>query len=88
METDKDYLKLAREVLEILEIRYSEEDSLEKLIKKIENSYRFISSTTEIRLQELARDIAAEIKKRGDVNRIRKLMKELEDNYNYSKYWD
>ncbi len=84
---EDEYIKLAKKTLKILEITYSENENLESLLKKIENAMPFYSSSTEKEIAELTVKIAREIRNRGDINSLNKLLQKLEDDVSYLP-WD
>ena len=82
-----DYLNLAKDVLKKLEL--PSEGELEELTNRIydpEESVIFAGSV-ERKLYHLRKNIADGIKKREDVNILKKYADELEKNINYLK-WD
>jgi len=80
-------MKLAKKALQILEINYSEDESLENLLKKIENTMPFYTSSTEKEISELTVKIASEIRKGGNIDTIGKMLKKLEYEVSYLP-WD
>jgi hypothetical protein len=82
------YKTLAKKALDVLEIKYRENAPFNELITIIENSYSLVASNTEIELKKIVNTLAEKLRNKEDLEGIETLLRELKDNYHFSKYWD
>jgi len=82
------YKELAKKALNILEIKYKNDAQLDELIKLPETSFSVVCSKTEIEIHRIVRTLAEMLRNREDIGKIKRILKNLEDNYLFSKYWD
>ena len=82
------YKELAKKALNILEIKYKNDAQLDELIKLLETSFSVVCSKTEIEIHRIVRTLAEMLRNREDIGKIKRILKNLEDNYLFSKYWD
>jgi hypothetical protein len=71
------YLELAKKALKIMEIKFTEEDTLETLIPKIRYAIRLPGSNTEGEIMLLSRQIADALETKGSVESINELLEKL-----------
>lgn len=84
----ENHLELAKKALEILEIDAVAHVTLHEIATTIEEAFPLVASGSEMRLQEIARDVARKIRNKDNIDEIKLMLEELADEYSYSKYWD
>lgn len=71
------YLDLAKKALSIMEIKFTEEDTLENLIPMIRFAVRLPGSNTEGEIMLLSRQIADALENKGSIETINELLEKL-----------
>jgi len=83
MNNKNQYIKLAREALLILSIKYSEKEPLESMLNKLKHTILLPASDTEWQIRTISEKIAQEIETEGDIGNIQELLKKLDFEVSY-----
>ena len=78
MQTHEDYKQLALNALDIMKIKYSESESLERLVDRIRYAMPIPSLDTEFEINELTVKISDAIDKKASFDDILQLLKKLD----------
>ena len=78
-----EYLNFARQVLKILDIKFSETEELNELILKIRFAIILPGSTTEGEIMVITKQIADDLENRVTTTKLKKLLADLEDKISY-----
>lgn len=78
MQTNEIYKQLAFSALNIMKIRYSEDETIEKLVNRIRYAMPMPSIDTEFEINRLTVEISDAIEKNGSVDDIARLLEKLD----------
>jgi hypothetical protein len=88
---DNELREIYIRIYKIIEVDYPKDYSERDLLSELENkSLKFACSDAEAKIKILMSNLIGELKKgeRADKNQINQLVKDLENTYKYSKYFD
>lgn len=78
MQTPENYKQLAFNALDIMKIRYSKDESIEKLVSRIRYAMPMPSIDTEFEINRLTVELSDAIEKNADVDDVVRLLEELD----------